>query len=164
MWRPVSTEYATAAELSASRLEGDALSALIDEVSSRGSTPGSVPSTPAGSVSSTPLSFVHPGEASSIGTADGDEATHRQQIDELNARGAALLGPVDGPRLARGREPPELPAGGFPGLPRFTTDESEELDMQVALRASATLSAAAGGGDLPPRRSTLAEEAALRWA
>ena len=93
-----------------------------------------------------------------------EEATRRRRIDELNARGAALLGPVDGPRLARGREPPELPAGGFPGLPRFTTDESEELDMQVALRASATLSAAAGGGDLPPRRSTLAEEAALRWA
>ena len=91
-----------------------------------------------------------------------EEATRRRRIVELHID--ELLGPVDGPRLARGREPPELPAGGFPGLPRFTTDESEELDMQVALRASATLSAAAGGGDLPPRRSTPAEEAALRWA
>jgi hypothetical protein len=78
-----------------------------------------------------------------------EEVTRRRRIDELNARGAALLGPVDGPRLARGREPLELPAGGFLGLPRLTTDENEELDMQGALRASATAPA---------------EEAALRWA
>ena len=80
------------AEPVAEPVAGAELVALATSRSSVSPTHSSVPSTPAGSVPSTPLSFVHPGEASPFGTihpVDGDEATHQQRIDELNARGTA---------------------------------------------------------------------------